>query len=262
MSAIAITQRTIAGQVIQEAVAGDGPDILMLHGWMASIELVWPLAQRLITAGYRVYIPAMPGMGASADLPQPWTLPDYANFVRAYAASHDLTSFFLFGHSFGGRLGLYLGAEDGAMIRKMVLANSAGVLSKTPLTARLRLQSYKAIRDGLYRLGARGLADHLRQRYNARYGSTDFNAVSGIMRQTLVNVVNADMLPYAARVRPSTLLIWGDQDTDTPLWQGQMLEETIPDAGLVVHAGAGHYSYLDRVVETARIMAHFFGQDD
>ena len=78
------------------------------------------------------------------------------------------------------------------------------------------------------------------------------------MRETFVKVVNEDLLPFAARVKPSTLLFWGDQDEDTPLAQGQLLEKTIPDAGLVVWEGAGHYSYLERAADTAQVMDHFF----
>jgi len=60
-----------------------------------------------------------------------------------------------------------------------------------------------------------------------------------VLRETLVKVVNEDLLPYAARVSRPTLLFWGDQDHDTPIAQGQLLEKTIPDAGLVVFDGAG-----------------------
>jgi pimeloyl-ACP methyl ester carboxylesterase len=75
-------------------------------------------------------------------------------------------------------------------------------------------------------------------------------------------VVNEDLLPYAARVTVPTLLFWGDQDKDTPLWQGELLEKTIPDAGLIVHKGAGHYSYLDRLADTVRVMDYFFKSDE
>ena len=78
------------------------------------------------------------------------------------------------------------------------------------------------------------------------------------MRETFVKVVNEDLLLYAAQVKPSTLLFWCDQDTETPLSQAQLLEKTIPDAGLVVWEGSGHYSYLERVADTARVMDHFF----
>ena len=56
----------------------------------------------------------------------------------------------------------------------------------------------------------------------------------------------------------ATILIWGDADQDTPLWMGQKLEQTIPDAALIVHPGAGHYAYLDFPDKTAAIMDALF----
>jgi pimeloyl-ACP methyl ester carboxylesterase len=123
------------------------------------------------------------------------------------------------------------------------------------------LTTYKAIRDIMNTIGLKSLAENLRERYNKRYGSSDFQQVSGVMRDTFVKVVNQDLLDYAARITVSTLLFWGENDTDTPLWMGQKLEQTIPDAGLVVHKGAGHYAYLDKLTDTARVIDYFFKQD-
>jgi pimeloyl-ACP methyl ester carboxylesterase len=165
---------------------------------------------------------------------------------------------YLFGHSFGGRLALILGAEHGKRIKKMALSDAAGIRPKEAFWPSVRLKSYKAIRDAMVKIGLKNLAERLRGAYNKRYGSADYNAVSGVMRQTMVNVVNEDLLDYAARVQASTLLFWGSKDEDTPLWMGQRLEKTIPDAGLIVHEGAGHYAYLERLAETVRVMDYFF----
>lgn len=234
------------------------PPLLLLHGWGANIQLMQPLGERLAALGYTVYIPDLPGFGASAPPPAAWTVPDYAQFVRAYLDAHGLERVGLFGHSFGGRIGLVLGAEHPDRLVKIALADAAGILTPQSGGASARLRVYKAIRDGLYKVGAKGLADGLRARYNARYGSADFNAASGVMRETFVKVVNQDLRPYAPRITLPTLLFWGDQDEDTPLWQGRELEKLIPDAGLIVYEGAGHYSYLERLAETAKTVDYFF----
>lgn len=236
---------------------GDQP-ILMLHGWGANIELLLPLAEPLAKRGYRVYAPDLPGFGHSEVPPLAWTVFDYARFALAYADYHGLETFYLFGHSFGGRLGLILGAEHGDRVQKMVLADSAGIRPKTPLIRRIRLAAYKSVRDGLKSAGLHTLSDSLRGWYNRRYGSSDFQHVSGIMRETFVQVVNQDLQDYARRVVSPTLLLWGDNDEDTPLWQGQLLAQLIPDAGLVVYEGAGHYSYLDHLHDALRVIDHFF----
>lgn len=253
---------TINGQTLSHTVTGESgaPPVVMLHGWGASLDLVWPLAQHLIPMGYRVYLPDLPGFGESAPPPVAWTVHDYARCVLAYADYHHLDSFHLFGHSFGGRIGLVLGAECPQRVRTLVLVDSAGVRPKTPFLSRARLGVYKTVRDGLTQVGLGRFSDRLRGWYNRRYGSADFQAVSGVMRKTFIHVVNEDLRPFAARVQPPTLLIWGDQDTDTPLWQARLLESLIPDAGLVVFPGAGHYSYLEHPIETARAMAALFGE--
>jgi pimeloyl-ACP methyl ester carboxylesterase len=112
------------------------------------------------------------------------------------------------------------------------------------------------VRQGLDKLGLGGLRANLQARYNERYASQDFlNA--GALRETFVRVIEQDLSDFALRVQAPTVLIWGDQDNDTPLWQGQQLEKLIPDAGLIVFQSAGHFSYLERLPEFIRIVDHF-----
>ena len=235
-----------------------GPTVLMLHGWGASIDLLMPLAEPLAVKGFCVHVLDLPGFGASDPPPTAWTVFDYADFALAYLDAQRLEQVHLFGHSFGGRLGLILGAEHSERLHKMVLADSAGLRTPPPLTTRARLTTYKALRDGLKTIGMKGFSERLRSWYNAHYGSSDFQQVSGVMRETFINVVNQDLRGYAAQVAVPTLLLWGDQDQDTPLTQGQTLEKTIPDAGLVIYEGAGHYSYLDRLHDAIRVIDYFF----
>ena len=53
------------------------------------------------------------------------------------------------------------------------------------------------------------------------------------------------------------LLVWGDKDTATPLSDGQQMEKLMPEAGLAVIEGAGHYSFLDNPVLYQRILGSF-----
>lgn len=251
---------TINNIRISEAITGDedAPPVVMLHGWGAHIDLVWPLAKVLAPQGYRVYAFDLPGFGESDPPPEAWSVHDYVRFVLAYLDHHGLERVYLFGHSFGGRLGLILGAEHPERIMKVVLADAAGIRTPVPIASRVRLGLYKGVRDGLKSIGMGRLSDRLRNWYNDRYGSTDFQAASGVMRETFVRVVGEDLRDYARRVTVPTLLLWGDQDTDTPLWQGRLLEKLIPDAGLVVYVGAGHYSYLERLTQSARVMRELY----
>ena len=59
------------------------------------------------------------------------------------------------------------------------------------------------------------------------------------------------------RIKASTLLYWGEQDTETPLWMAKVMEEKIPDAGLVVEENAGHFAFLEQNARFLRIVSSF-----
>jgi pimeloyl-ACP methyl ester carboxylesterase len=96
----------------------------------------------------------------------------------------------------------------------------------------------------------------LRARIVGRVASTDY-AAAGEMRPTLVRLVNSDLRECLPRISVPTLLVWGSEDTDTPVADGRLMERLIPDAGLVVLEGAAHYSYIDQAHRFARIVSHF-----
>jgi pimeloyl-ACP methyl ester carboxylesterase len=81
------------------------------------------------------------------------------------------------------------------------------------------------------------------------------------MRGTLVRIVNEDLRTVLPNLHLPVLLIWGDKDTDTPIADGQLMERLIPDAGLVVFEGAGHYAYLEQAARFCTIVAVFLRDD-
>lgn len=256
MSEPPVTLQTIAGLRTGVCVTGQGRPVLALHGWGGSIRSFWPVAERLGTSGYAVHLIDLPGFGQTEAPPEPWSVADYARFVLAYLDASDLSRVALLGHSFGGRIGLVLAAQHPERISRMVLANSAGLRTPLSLRQQVRNGAARLVRSSLDLLGLTSLRARLQAVYNRRYASQDYlNA--GPLRETFLRIISEDLTPYAAQVQAPTVLIWGDRDTDTPLWQGRKLEQVMPDAGLIVFTGAGHFSYLERLNEYLRIVEHF-----
>lgn len=77
------------------------------------------------------------------------------------------------------------------------------------------------------------------------------------MRQTLVKVVNEDLRAYLPGIQAPTLLIWGEKDTATPVSDAKIIEQEIPDAGLCVIRGAGHFAFVERPFEVHVILNNF-----
>ncbi|HEX3050121.1 MAG TPA: alpha/beta hydrolase [Aggregatilineaceae bacterium] len=256
MSEPVITSQTISG--IQTGVAriGEGIPVIALHGWQGSIKSFWPVAERLAPLGYEVHVLDLPGFGQSELPPGVWSVGDYTRFVIAYLDQAGLDRVALLGHSFGGRIGLVLAADYADRVSKMVLADSAGIKAALPLKNRIILGLWRALNGTLEIIHANGLRDRLRARFYRRFASEDYQN-AGPLRDTFRQVIQENLAPYAQRIKAPTVLIWGDQDADTPLWQGRKLEQLIPDAGLVVFKGAGHFAYLDRLNDYIRVVDHF-----
>lgn len=257
MSQLEITHKTIDGLNIGVHIIGDGPPVILLHGWGGSIASFYPVAERLAGAGFQCHTLDMPGFGASDLPPEPWDVGRYARLVIAYLDAAGLDKVRLIGHSFGGRISLILGADYPARIQQIVLTNSAGVRPPPPL----KIRAYYAFRAALLTL----LKLPLLRRYDGaarrwmrqKFGSEDYKN-AGPLEATFRLVIREDLLPYAKRISAPTLLVWGSLDTDTPLSSGRTLEKAISDAGMVVFDGAGHYAYLDRLADFVRIVSHFF----
>ena len=127
--------------------------------------------------------------------------------------------------------------------------------------AAARVRWYKALRSvERSALAPAGLRRAVGRRADRR-GSADYRAASGVMRGTLVRIVNEDLTPVLPTLHLPVLLIWGDQDTETPLEDGRLMERLIPDAGLVVFEGAGHYAYLEQPDRFCRIVEVFLRDD-
>lgn len=254
------TTLSINGIKTAVATAGDGKGLplVMLHGWGAHIGLLWPLAEKLTAAGHTVHTLDLPGFGETPPPSKTWRVADYAAFVRAYMAEAGIERAHLFGHSFGGRISIVLGANHPKQFEKIILCDAAGVKPPTPWYRQLPATLYGAV-EGI--VGDFGPVQALRDRYRQRVGSEDYlNA--GPLKETFLAVIAEDLLPLAPKITGQTLLLWGADDTDTPLWQARALESAIPDAGLVVFKGAGHYSYLDALPDAARVIDYFLTHDE
>lgn len=252
---------TINSQKVAHTVVGTGDPVLLLHGWGANLRLLWPLGEQLAEHGFRCYMPDLPGFGESDPPPRTWTIYDYAKFTLDYMHSQGLERAHLFGHSFGGRISIVLGAQHTERLHKIVLCDAAGVREETPWLQRLSRQIYRTLSpDDADSPLARAL-QKARNAYVQRVGSEDYlNA--GVLKETFVAVVEEDLLPLAPQITRPTLLLWGANDEATPLWQAQKLEAAIPDAGLVVFQNAGHYSYLDALPDAVRVIDYFFKNDE
>jgi pimeloyl-ACP methyl ester carboxylesterase len=220
---------------------GDLP-IVVLHGWGAHIEAVAPILAALDGAPDLIALD-LPGFGESEPPDQAWDVDSYARFMIHFLDELGVDRAHLVGHSHGGRVSIALAADEPERVGRLLLIDSAGLRPKRGWKYRRRVAVAKLGRL-IAKVGG-GPGRRLQERMRARVASRDYLEASEAMRGTFRAVVAADLADRLPRIGASTLLVWGDQDEDTPLWMADRMEKLIPDAGLVVLQGAGHYSYAD-----------------
>ncbi|MCC7367718.1 MAG: alpha/beta hydrolase [Chloroflexi bacterium] len=242
--------------VYKEAGPADAPPVLVLHGWGANSQAVGSI-QAVLRETHRTIAPDLPGFGLSDPPPVPWGAQEYAACVRGLMAALGIARASIVGHSHGGRTAIVLAATHPELIDRLVLVDSAGLRPKRQAGYYARVYAYKAGRKALATPPFNGpLGNPLRRLFDARFGSADYRQ-AGTMRGTLVRVVNEDWRHLLPKIQAPTLLVWGELDDQTPLSDGELMEKLIPDAGLVVFPGAGHYAYADDLGRFARVVGHF-----
>jgi len=239
---------------------GEGKNILLLHGWGCSTEIWKPVTDRLEKRA-RVTVLDFPGHGNSGRPPVPWGPEDFAKMVAEMIQSLNIAGCDMIAHSHGGRTATVLASKYPELVGKMVLTGAAGVSGQPTKAQQRRSAVYKRLRkmsEWMDRVRIFGkLPETLRQKLRQKYGSSGYNALDDEMRKTFVKLVTFDTSPFLPEIKSSTLLIWGENDAETPLWIGKKMEKDIPDAGLVVLTGGSHFAFLEKFHEFMRIVEHF-----
>lgn len=246
----------IDGLNIKYTDEGSGQPVLLLHGWNSSYT-VYNGIINLLKSRYRVVALNFPGCDGSDTMENPWTLEDYCNFVLKFMAALNIENPIMFGHSHGGRVTLKMAAEGMVNPPKIVLLDSAGLIPKKSFKQKFRAKSFKVIKWFLTLPIIKKFSGGLLEKARNYYGSADYNAAPEVLRKTLVSLVNTDLRDIIGNITSPTLLIWGENDTATPLADAKIIESKIKDSGLCVIKGTGHYSFCERPYEAQAIINSF-----
>jgi pimeloyl-ACP methyl ester carboxylesterase len=248
----------VDGLTVRYQVGGQGPQVLLLHGWGGAIESFAPVLNDL-QRSYTVHAFDLPGFGESSLPPAAWGSAEYAQLTLKVMDHLNLDRPHLIGHSFGGQVSLRLAATSPERVGKLVLVGSAGIHTRPKLATRLkrwaaRLGKWLATHGG-------EIGERLRTTIYGRVQSQDY-ANAGPLRPTLVKVLNEDLTPLLPQIKSPTLLVWGEQDRDVPLAAGQVMARSIPGVQLVVFENAGHFAYLDQFDRFRLLVGRFLREPD
>lgn len=233
---------------------GSGHPMILMHGWGCDSSAL-RLFERVGSEHHEVYNIDLPGFGKSDEPPTPWGVKEYTEMLEEFVRILGINNPVILGHSFGGRIAILFASRN--KVSRLLLVDAAGVRPKRTLSYYYKIYSYKFAKWIYPNLVGRKRADELIEEMRSRRGSYDYVNCSPQMRKVMVNVVNSDLKSVMPKIKAPTLLIWGEEDTATPMRDAKIMQKLIPNAGLVSFPGAGHFSFVDNPYQSTAVVRRF-----
>lgn len=249
---------TIDNKKIYYEVEGEGKPLILLHGWLASSETMKPLQQHL-SRNFKVYNVDIIGFGKSELPDKPMNTNDFGDFLAKFIEQLNIENPILIGHSHGGRTVINYAGRKLGKINKIVLIDSTGIKPKRSINYYIKIYTYKIVKK-ILKLFPKNL-ERIRKKVLNKFGSADYKASPEILRKTMNIIINEDQKEIMKNINVPTLMIWGDKDTATPLNDAKQMEKLIPNSGIAVLEGTGHFSYLEKLPQCCIILDEFLKND-
>jgi pimeloyl-ACP methyl ester carboxylesterase len=225
------------------SVEGEGDAVVFLHGWGCD-KSIWKSSVEALRSHFKVVAVDFAGFGSSQEPNSVWGVEEYTSSIEALLRELGIVSPILVGHSFGGRVSILYASRN--EVKKVVLADAAGVKPSRSFGYYRKVYTYKLLKRALPLLIGDKKAQMLLDQRRAKSGSSDYNRATPMMRAILSKCVNEDLCRVMPRISAPVMLFWGDRDTATPIADAHKITKLIPDSGLVVAEGAGHFAFLER----------------
>lgn len=218
-----------------------GPPLVLVHGLGGRAADWQKLAPFLTRAGFRVYLPDLPGYGESE---QPanfsYSIPDEASIVVGFLDATGLKQVGLGGWSMGGWIVQRVASDHPDRVRRLLLFDSAGLYAKPDWNTALFTPVSPAELDQLDVLlmpkppAVPGFIARDILRTSQRNAWVIHRALDSMLTG---RDVTDSLLPD---LKMPVLIVWGAEDRITPLSEGQKIHKLISQSELEVIAGCGH----------------------
>ena len=220
---------------------GEGSQpVVFLHGWGGSTDSFFKLGLELTKQrpDLKLYLVDYPGFGLTDD-PETsgWSTHRYADWVKALCEELEIKKAHFYVHSFGGRILCRLINKHPELGDKLVFTGAAGV--KWPLSLRQKISV------GLSKIIPKAKHSRTQRLQNfivtKVFGARDWGNVKPALKNTLKTVLaEADLREDLANIKQPSLILWGEQDSITPLKSGRVYAEKIPNNHLVIFPKGRH----------------------
>ncbi|WKZ25925.1 MAG: alpha/beta hydrolase [bacterium] len=217
--------------------------VYILHGWSYETDKWNELLVDLKKHNFECVLLRIPGL--TEKLEEVWNISNYEEWLGKKLKREK--NIILIGHSNGGRIALSYVARNPGKIKKLILIDSAGILSKDTKT-KVKRFFFKLLSS----IGKKFTkSKYLKNILYKIIGESDYNNASDIMKKTMQNLITIDLTNMLHKVNVDTSIIWGRNDSITPLRDGMLMNKLIRNSKIYIIDGAKHspqFTHPERVL--------------
>jgi 2-hydroxy-6-oxonona-2,4-dienedioate hydrolase len=241
--------------------AGEGPDLILLHGTGGHLE-AYARNIRDLAKNFRVTAYDMVGHGWS-DLPnKPYTIDVLSDHLTALMDTLNITKTHLSGESLGGWVAAWTAAHHQNRVARLILNTPGNIANKPEVMAKVRDTTLAAVLDPTektVRPRVEFLFHHkemvtdelvnLRRKVYSRKGFVEAIKNTLVLQDPEIRKNFAWDKTWTSKITAPTLLLWTEHDPTGGLDEAATLLEWLPDARLHVIADAGHWPQWEKKTE-------------
>ena len=255
MTSTELTRTEVNGHSIAYRYAGEGPPLVLLHGFLCDSRC-WRTQLEGLSDSFRVVAWDAPGAGSSSDPPDPFTITDWAHYLAQFLDIVGIESAHVLGLSWGGVLAQEFYRLYPARVQGLILSDTyAGWRGSLPEPAsekrleRCFLESSLPPEEFVPLWVPEFFTEETSPDLKVEMSAvvSDFHPIGfRLMAKSLHATDTTDLLPD---IGVPTLVLWGDDDRRSPMNIAEQLRDAIPDAELAIIANAGHVSNMEQPEE-------------
>lgn len=243
------------GRRLHYETIGEGPAVLLIHGF-TNHGMIWaPQLPDLVQAGYRAILPDLDGHGRSAAAEGETSVAELAQDMVALLDRLGCGRAIFCGLSLGGMIAQQAAVDFPGRVAGMVAADSRP--NADDASTRQAVESWVALflqpdgpRRRLASTWPKLVSEPFRQSAAGRAAYASWERVlAAIPGSSLVNIARGmsrfNVLDRLPAVRVPTLVVSGEADALIPTAASRVTAERVPGALFQVIPGAGHIASLD-----------------
>ena len=249
---------------IYHEVTGDGPPLILIHGFCETQAIWKPLKNKLALTN-KVYTIDLPGFGKSPLPARPFSISDVADLGNDWLAQQQFDEVFIIGHSLGGYVTLALAEHHPERLKAFGLLHSTA-LADDDEKKDSRNKTVEFVKKRGVQVFAESFVSQLFYLKNRQRLEKEIDEVTQIAastsQETLISYMEAmrdrpDRTHVLHQFDNPILFIAGDQDTSVPIEKSRAQFGFIANPTIEVLAEVGHMGMYEATQETFKIISRF-----